>query len=431
MILNRYGYCYSGNIDNKTLQQFEKKIELPPIYPSYSERYYNLKLYYVISNKECKKNITVFSRNSKIHNYLQCEIHNKLNYNSNINFTLSYNLNNEQISVYDKIINILSCNNICYFQLQTGAGKTFILGKIIEYFKCTTLIVGPNRNTERAWNKMLSYNTSNTTMGNYKLNNIFDITYVTINYLLSNTSIINNIKLLILDEVHNYCTHARLKIFNECNAYYMVGCTATPNRQDNMDKCLEYYLGSLYDFNNMISIKYKTIVNIIKFNSRKQFDNCLTDIHQVYKALEYNNERNRLILSIIKNTSNNTFIFTEHISHIDILYDMINELNDVVVIKYNNKNSDLRLTEEKKTIILTTYKMASESLSLNNFYIIIFGTPRKNNIPQILGRIFRGNTLEQERYIYDIVDINYKFFIKQFNIRKGYYSNNNYILKFE
>lgn len=407
VILTLKGYCVicDKQIDGSTLKKY------------YIEKL-NINCYKYQYNLKVNKHTYLFPRNTPFTKYInklsRCEC--KIN-------IIQYSLKCYQSVIFNELIKILDSKSYCYFKLDTGLGKTYILGKVIDRLQLNTLIIGPNKNAKLTWDKIFDNGISPF----YTINSIIKlIDSGTINTFISNYS------LLILDEVHNYCTISRLRIFESCNVLYMIGCTATPIRPDEMHLCLPYYLGPLYDFNKYANVEYSTNVNVIKYNSRDILAyNGNFDIHQIYKSLETDDKRNSIICKIVSDsielTSSNIFIFTEHIQHIDILWELLNkrivydEYTKYTLIKYNNKNNKLEIDPNNIHVILTTYKMASESLSLSNTYTLIFGTPRKNNIPQILGRIFRGNELNQTRYIYDIVDSGYGFFSRQFKVRKEIY----------
>lgn len=451
-----YRFAIEEKLPYTFLNNFRIKIISPITDSSYELKLYKsdiIKYSVVDPQPEVKlKYFYTFSRNSDIikqlSNFLKKKIPfiNKLDFtHTPFNISFNYVLNDQQILIYNEILKIFDISSAnmagatCYFKLDTGVGKTFILGKVIEYLKVPTIIVGPNKNANLAWDKM--FNTASTVcdagtehkkiFGDYKKNIISDITFVTINYIIANPTIVKNIKLLILDEVHNYCTEARLKLFEKCNTLYMIACTATPQRRDNMNQCLTYFLGHLYDFNYFVKTRYFTNVHVIRYDSDNtiQYDETF-NIHNIYKSLENDTKRNDIICNIVKNSKDNVFVFCEHIAHINILYDLLKkDVTDIVIIKYNSKEDNMiNCDTHNKTIILTTYKMASESLSINDFFTIILGTPRKNNIPQIMGRIFRGNDLNITRNIYDIVDTNYRFFIRQFKERSEFYRSKNFFI---
>jgi superfamily II DNA or RNA helicase len=85
--------------------------------------------------------------------------------------------------------------------------------------------------------------------------------------------------------------------------------------------------------------------------------------------------------------------------------------------------NDIQQAKNTGRIIMTTYSYSGTGVSINKMDALILATPRKSNMTQILGRIFRlkGN-VDITRNIIDIVDT--KICLKsQFYTRKKTYEN--------
>lgn len=324
-----------------------------------------------------------------------------------------------QVPICNKIIYTLNTTNCCYFKLNTGLGKTYILCKVIEHFKVKTIVIGPNKNCKKTWLEAFR-----------NLPPAAPVQYITINYALKCPEIFNDVFMVILDECHNIGTLRRYKVMWHINNKYVVGCTATPERLDNMHQFLPYFIGTLYDYDSPEEIVYNLMVNNIFYTSSVQPDIYdIENIHTAYKFITSDDKRNTVIADIISaNPNNNIFVFSEYVSHLKSLADLI-KTHNIIVYTHVTTDMDLQATmcSHKSNIVFTTYKMASESLSLQGFFIIIFATPRRSNMKQIIGRILRDTNADTPRTVYDIIDQNIGFFAHQHTYRQLYYTSKQYV----
>lgn len=308
-----------------------------------------------------------------------------------------------QVGIFNDIVSILESTGTCYFKSDVGSGKTYVLGKVIEHFKLPTIIVGPGKNCKKAWVDMWR-----------------GAKYVTMNYALKNPTIFRSYGLTIIDEVHNIGTINRYEILWWCNTKYVVGCSATPNKLNGMDKFVPYFLGPLHDLNNL-TVPYTGCVHAIEHHSS---DEPLGfGIHDAYRFLERDCARNRIIVDIIRKTSQNMFVFAEHTDYLEYLCSLV---HNGLLYTGKSKFSEAMLRPDAPNVVFTTYCMASESLSLKNFFVILFATPRKSNMIQIVGRILRNSHVDEPRHIYDFIDHGVSFFKKQFSVRRQYYRERNF-----
>jgi superfamily II DNA or RNA helicase len=359
------------------------------------------------------KRYMLFAKYSKILEELQQECLDKKSQHPPVHgcrgMRFQHSLLQHQVKVFNDIISILEDTGTCYFKSDVGSGKTYILGKVMEHFKLPTIVVGPGKNCKKTWVDMAP-----------------NINYVTIQYALKNPNIFKTAGLTIIDEVHNICTLARYELLWWCNTKYVIGCSATPNKLNGMDKFIPYFLGPLYDLNNL-TIHYSGYVHAIRYTSKNE---CWsTNIHEAYRLLESDEDRNELLTHIIRNTKKNMFVFAEHINYLKYLDSLItNDSCNKIVYTGESKFSDVAsmLSTSVPNIVFTTYSMASESLSLKNFFTIVFATPRKNNMTQIVGRILRNSFIHETRHIYDFIDYSIPFFIRQFGVRSQYYRSKNF-----
>lgn len=321
----------------------------------------------------------------------------------------------------ESILRSLRAQRTCYFKMNVGTGKTYVICKVLERIQLPTIILGPNKSCRRSWVTVFD------TYSDVKLSSAPQsdkYVYVTYDYALRHREIFKSYAVTVIDEVHNIGTVNRMEIlWNSCTKY-VIACTATPNRVDGMNAYHSMFIGQLIDLNT-ITITYNGIIKRYIYQSNIAIDFDIRNIHLTYRYLETDNTRTDIVLNMILSVlPGNVFVFADHVSYLHVLDSKLNTDNDTVCKliysgRYASKCLD-RLSATKSNVIFTTYKMASESLSITTIFNIVFATPRKSNMDQIVGRITRNNNLNK-RIICDIVDMVIPYLYRQYKIRAIHY----------
>lgn len=300
-----------------------------------------------------------------------------------------------------------------------------------------------------------------------------------------------NFDFVIIDEIHMVATEKFKNILFNSNVPFVLGMTATPNeRIDSFDKFYHLYLGkpliaeSIPGFNKDSIVFTGKVVAIDyygdnKYTETQKNNDGSTCTMNCIQLLEKDEKRNRLILgNLVELYKNgyNTFIFAENVDFLKYLYETFTSylptiykeriIKEQEVLKSKpisesqslSKTNNQTITYQKQDpfsnnygvylmtggndiyeeiklnskFVFTTYGYSSEGISFPHMNSILFATPRRNKMNQILGRITRrGGNNEIERIIVDIIDVK-TIFKKQFSTRKSIYSLKNYkIVKLE
>jgi len=284
---------------------------------------------------------------------------------------------------------------------------------------------------------------------------------------------------VIFDEVH----HLGAKVFSNAllkiQAPYTLGLSATPTREDKLEKVFYWHLGSTIweqyaDNDNTVIIKMynyntskpnkllkpvfnfrskqinmaKMVTNLTELEIRNQhIVNLLVteifpvipilknkyDIKKINKhtILQHNLFDNLLTIStepILR--FRKCLLLSNRIEHLKRIEKMLIEYNpkwEKIIGYYIGGMKEKKLKEsEQKPLLLGTFEMASEGLDIADLDTIILGTP-KSNITQSLGRMLRLQA--HMRYYtpiaYDIVD-NVSVFISQGKKRYSNYVSKDY-----
>lgn len=382
------------------------------------------------------------------------------------------------INLYKFTIEKLNVDNYYGFQLDGNnryimgdctvthnTGKSFVAMNMINQLKTKTLIIVPNTYLLKQWVQLLTELFPNNKIGEYysKRKIDGDIVVSIINSCtqdefkytggekLSIVEYYNQFNFVILDECHMYCTKTFGVVFNRIQSTYMLGLSATPDeRLDGFDSVARYHLGDILDveciqYYNKEDIKFTSNVKVIKYNGPDEFTqtiinekNNMVNVPAIISNFIIDDHRNNLIVNETVKLlagNHNIFIFSDRRSHLVSLSELlINKVKtDHKIILYGgSSNDDIELAQKNSKIILTTYQYSSTGVSISKMDALILSTPRRNNMTQIIGRIFRLNKETQAnlRSIIDIVD-NKNPLKYQFNGRKAAYTARGSSLTFE
>lgn len=223
----------------------------------------------------------------------------------------------------------------------------------------------------------------------------------------------------IFDECHHLGAAYFCQALKKIQTKYMLGLSATPDREDGLTCVFEYFLGEpVYKITKRAPDK-EAVVKAVWFDSEDP----------VYKDVPVNwrgepvtakllnqvaefEPRNKKIMGIIdeyaKDPDRFLLILSDRISQLEWFEKALNEWPTKYKHGYyigGMKQSILDENAEKCQILLATYQMASEAFSVKKLNTVILATPRKN-VEQSTGRIFRQRIEERKvaPHIIDIID---------------------------
>jgi superfamily II DNA or RNA helicase len=245
----------------------------------------------------------------------------------------------------------------------------------------------------------------------------------------------------IFDECHHlgasYFSKALLKIQTK----WMLGLSATPDREDGLTCVFEYYLGEAVYKKTQRAPDKEAVVKAIWFRSE---DPTYAEIPTNWRGEPVTakllnqvadfEERNQLIfqniLEYAKDPQRFILILSDRISQLDWITNALNSTS--IVHGYyigGMKQSVLDENAEKCQILLATYQMASEAFSVKKLNTVILATPRKN-VQQSTGRIFRQRIEERKvaPHIIDVID-SHECHVRRWYIRQRFYKECEYTIQ--
>ena len=349
--------------------------------------------------------------------------------------------------------NIMTGTSSTVLQMDPGYGKTYLALGVINQIKKKTFIIVPNTYLLRQWVEILTeafpYNEIGFYYGAKKADG--DIIVSIINSALKYPDY-SKCGLIIYDEVHMYCSNKFASIFSKAQAACCLGLTATPNeRIDKFDPVSHWALGKviyankLPDWNNA-DINFMTEVTRVLYDGHKDYTQIIesaagiVSVPLMINKLQEDPYRNRLIvLYAVKlyNMGRNVFVFSDRREHLHVLAQILSdhkikfeapELDDIKLegvteLMGGSTDDDIEKAKNTGRIIMTTYQYSGTGVSITKMNSIILATPRKSNMDQILGRIYRlTSDSGVVRQIIDIVD-NKVCLKSQFYTRKKTYIN--------
>lgn len=309
-----------------------------------------------------------------------------------------------------------------------GYGKTFMALNIAVRLKRRFLIVVDKEFLMNQWKLEIENFIVGARVGTLQANKVqidaekFDITICMIQTICRRElpeGFFDQYGFTIFDECHHLGAAYFCQALKKIQTKYMLGLSATPDREDGLSCVFEYHLGDPVYKNTKRAPDREAIVKAVWFDSEDP----------AYKEVPVNwrgepitakllnqvaefEARNKKIMNLIDEYASdpNRFILilSDRISQLEWFEKALNEWPTKFVHGYyigGMKQSKLDENADKCQILLATYQMASEAFSVKKLNTVILATPRKN-VEQSTGRIFRQRIDERKvpPHIIDIID---------------------------
>lgn len=243
----------------------------------------------------------------------------------------------------------------------------------------------------------------------------------------------DSIGLIVYDEIHRFSTTTFKHCFMKIAAPYMLGLSATPQREDGCEAIFHHFLGPvMYEekrkANNDIvveAIEY----TIPGFRPEMIYNGELSYVKTLVKACMAPNRINYICERIIEFCEQGRIILTigQYIKHLKemrrvlIMMDKskfkLKDAKGKPTTKYtyalyvgSTKLKDREIAKESAHVLLGTYNLVAEGFDHKKLNTLVLSSPRKaNKIEQIVGRILRDVNADTKPYILDIIDQFYAF----------------------
>lgn len=259
---------------------------------------------------------------------------------------------------------------------------------------------------------------------------------------------------IIVDECHKAVgTPKKLmmfyKIVSSLNSYHKYGLTATPKRNDGLEKCMFSLLGDKLCEVPDSAVSQNTVpIHVWQVNSNLYHPDLdyiapldgTIDYVRLLTDLCKCEERNRDIASIVNQINQmgkSCLVLSDRIEHLETLRACVgkNYTMQIYSMSGSQKAKEARrdciekLKSKQIRCLFATYQLAKEGLDIPTLDCVVFATPKKDRISiiQSCGRVGRKAAGKSEGWVVDYVDMEFSMFSKWGRIRKGFYKSKKYL----
>ena len=393
----------------KVLDRFQKDIQNFPIYYESKTRFYVPRHWGI--KKFVEPEVDIVSEG--------------LSLPETISFSTKFPPHDFQNEIIESFIEKNANGLIC---VPCGYGKTFMALNISVRLKRRFLIIVDKEFLMNQWKSEIENFIIGARVGILQANKIqmeaekYDVTICMIQTICRREfpdGFFDQYGFTIFDECHHLGAAYFCKALLKIQTKYMLGLSATPDREDGLTCVFEYYLGEPVYKNTKRAPDKEAVVKAVWFDSE---DPIYKDIpvnwrgetvsakllNQVAEFEARNKKIMELIDEYAKDPNRFILILSDRISQLEWFEKALNEWTTKYVHGYyigGMKQSKLDANADKCQILLATYQMASEAFSVKKLNTVILATPRKN-VEQSTGRIFRQRIDERKvaPHIIDIID---------------------------
>ena len=253
------------------------------------------------------------------------------------------------------------------------------------------------------------------------LNSIIDVVMVQSLGSLGNIkSLVKNYGLVIVDECHHSAAVSFYDALSQVNARYFYGFSATPFRNDGLDRKLFYLFGPVrfrytaIDKISSLGIPHYVISRFIPFTYYAKADN----LNQITEELLKDKRRNEIIVSDIKDAVLNhrtPIVITKRLEHARLFFDRLRGAADNTILltgslsSQEKRNAIKRLhsiPDNESLILIATGQYVGEGFNYPRLDTLFMTAPisSKNNVEQYAGRLNRDYKGKEDVIIFDYVD---------------------------
>ncbi len=352
-----------------------------------------------------------------------------------------------------KAVNVMSRHSIGVLHAPTAFGKTVTAIGIIVKRKTNTLILTHSLQLLEQWQERLKSFLQDIDIGSIgggkrKPTGQIDIaTYQSLINKKDNSvdPIIQQYGQIIIDECHHISAPRYEMLLNEVHSKYVLGLTATPDRQDGHQKIIFMLAGPIrhkvksnhaekFEQQVIVTKLYSTpAVNLFNAEQRPR----ITD---VYRWLTEDKIRTqRIITDVITKISEgkHPLVLTERREHAEQINNILIENNiQTVILRGAMRAKERKAANEQldeAQVIVATGKYIGEGFDLPKLDTLFLALPIawKGSLVQYAGRIHRESEGKDLVTIYDYIDSSIPMLERMFNKRKKGYKAMGYQITYD
>lgn len=327
-------------------------------------------------------------------------------------------LGRDQVEVHRHAIEKLKKDRCVFMNLSTGFGKSALMVHISSKShtgKKLVLVFNSEiqKQMVKAYRDFSDANVQHI-VGKQKVNKDAHVYVMGLKKASScDRSFFETISTLIIDEVDQLPAKTLIQVMKMINPVYLIGLTATINRDDNMHKALYSYFGERNTFIKRFIVK--------KFEVIKYQTDYVPDIEYandgsvrndiVTNSIAYNEHRQNMVCDIIQTyPDDKILVLSKRVLEIEGVASILQEREEDVDYKTDTKTS----WDISKRVLVAGFQSCGRGVDIPGLSVLILLTS-VNNVQQYEGRIRENNNL-----VIDIVD-NHPIFETRWNKRRPWY----------
>ena len=347
----------------------------------------------------------------------------------------------------------------------TSFGKTVVGAYMIAQRKTNTLILVHNTEIQKNWiedlNKFLDVNAElpeyKTKTGRIKKrkniigklhaghNSMTDIIDVAIFSSLGKGDeidpIIEQYGMVIMDECHHGAAQTVEDVIGSAKAKYVYGLTATPKREDGLEKKVFMQFGPIrFRYTAKERAEKQGIDHFVYPRFTRLVSASHLKVNEANRAVIECESRNEQIIADVENCIQNgrtPLVLTKYKEHAELLYQRLQGKADHVYLLQgggSRKNKDemriqMRSIPDAESIVLVAIdKYIGEGFNFPRLDTMMLTMPAaaEGNIEQFAGRLHRDYETKKEVIIYDYVDSHIRVLEKMYHKRLRTYKKIGY-----
>ena len=334
----------------------------------------------------------------------------------------------------------------------TAFGKTVTAIGMIAKRKANTLILVHSRQLLDQWQERLRSFLPEAEIGiigggKKKPTGIIDIaTYQSLINKKDNTisPIAQDYGHVIIDECHHVSAPRFEMVLNEVRAKYVLGLTATPERQDGHQKIIFMAAGPIrHKVKSSSEGKFEQVVQVHQIYDTPPLHLTLSEerpkISDAYRwIMENENRTQRIVSDVIYNVrkGRHPIVLTERREHAETINNLLKESRvNSIILKGAMKAAERKRVDEhlqSAQVVVATGKYVGEGFDLPRLDSLFLVMPIawKGSLAQYAGRIHRESDGKTQVTIHDYVDCGLPMIQRMFNKREKSYKTMGYTILF-
>ena len=249
--------------------------------------------------------------------------------------------------------------------------------------------------------------------------------------------------MVLLDESHHGASATIQAVLREVKAKYVYGVTATPIREDGLEKINYMIMGPVrYRFTAKDRAKEQGIVHMVypRFTRTASLRSQRMHINDAYVLVRDSESRNEQIIEDARECIDNgrcPVVLTRYTEHAKKLYERLQGYASHTFLLLGEKSKRERsairsameaVPQEETMLLVATGKLIGEGLDFPRLDTLIMATPvaGESVLTQYAGRLNRDYEKKEDVMIYDYIDILVPQFDKMYRKRLAAYKKIGY-----